>query len=51
MRLPGIGEVTAGNIIAYRTEHGPFRAKEDLKNVTRIGEKTFDRLKDLITID
>ena len=51
MKLPGVGKVTAGNIIAYRTEHGAFKAIEDIRNVTRIGEKTFERLKDLITVD
>jgi len=50
MKLPGVGEVTAGNIIAYRTEHGVFKSIDDIKNVTRIGEKTFERLKDLITV-
>jgi len=51
MQLPGVGTVTARNIIAYRTEHGAFAAIEDIQNVTRIGEKTFERLKDLITVD
>jgi len=51
MKLPGVGVVTAGNIIAYRTEHGDFKTIEDIQNVTRIGEKTFERLKELITVD
>jgi len=51
MELPGVGQVTAGNIIAYRTEYGAFKSIEDIKNVTRIGDKTFERLKDLIMVD
>jgi len=51
MELPGVGEVTAKNIIAYRTEHGAFQSIEDIQNVTRIGAKTFEKLKDLITVD
>ena len=51
MELPGIGQVTANNIIAYRTEHGMFKSIEDIKNVTRIGEKTFERFKELITVE
>ena len=51
MKLPGVGEVTANNIIAYRTEHGAFKSIEEIQNVTRIGAKTFERLKDLITVN
>jgi competence protein ComEA len=50
MELPGIGEVIASNIIAYREANGLFKDIEELKNVNRIGDKTFERLKDLITI-
>ncbi|MDR1560625.1 MAG: helix-hairpin-helix domain-containing protein [Clostridiales bacterium] len=51
MELPGVGQVTADNIIAYRTEHGDFKSVEDIKNVSRIGEKTFERLKELISVE
>ncbi|MDR2649589.1 MAG: helix-hairpin-helix domain-containing protein [Clostridiales bacterium] len=51
MELPGVGQVTAKNIISYRMEHGDFKSIEDIKNVVRIGEKTFERLKDLIIVD
>jgi len=46
--LPGVGPVTAGNIVRYREEHGPFKKIEDIMNVTRIGQKTFDGMKDRI---
>lgn len=48
--LNGVGPAKAKAIIAYRTENGPFKSIEDLKNVTGIGEKTFEALKDLITV-
>lgn len=50
MSLPGVGEVTANDIIAYRNEHSGFSKIEDLMNVSGIGEATFERLKDLISI-
>jgi len=50
MSLPGIGEVTARDIIAYRNEHGGFSKIEDLMNVSGIGEATFERLKERISI-
>ena len=35
----------AGRIIAYRTEHGPFRAVDELAGVHGIGKKKLDRLR------
>ena len=51
MTLPGVGEVTAGNIIAYREKNGAFKQIADIKNVPRIGERTFEQLQDLIAVD
>lgn len=48
--LPGVGPSTAKNIIAYREAHGGFAAPEEIINVKRIGEKTFDKLKAHITV-
>lgn len=48
--LPGIGPVLAQRIIAYRTEHGPFKTIEEILNVVGIGSKTFEKIKDLITV-
>ncbi len=47
--LPGVGEVTAGQIIAYRTAH-PFRSVDDLRQVPGIGDRRFELLKDLVTV-
>lgn len=49
-KLPGIGEAKAKVIITYRSEHGPFKSIEDLKQVQGIGEALFAQIKDLITI-
>ncbi len=49
--LPRIGPTIAKNIIEYRKQNGPFKRIEDIMNVPRIGEKTFQGLKDLITVN
>ncbi|MDR0880663.1 MAG: ComEA family DNA-binding protein [Clostridioides sp.] len=48
--LPGVGESTAEKIIQYREKNGKFNNIEDIKNVSGIGDKKFDALKDLICI-
>ena len=49
MRLPNIGDKRADAIIEYR-ETQKFEKIEDIKNVTGIGEKYYEALKDLITV-
>ena len=46
IRLPGIGEVLAGRIIAYREANGPFETVEDLLEVSGIGEAKLAELED-----
>ncbi len=48
--LPGIGPAKAAAIIDYREKSGSFKTIEDLKNISGIGDKTFDKLKDLIVV-
>ena len=49
--LPHIGPVLAERIVVDRTENGPFAKKEDLMRVKGIGEKTYEKLQDLITVE
>lgn len=44
--VPGVGQVTARKILSYRDKYGGFRAPSDLKNISNIGPKTYQRLKD-----
>ena len=48
--LTGIGATRAQAIIAYRQEHGPFAAIEDIMNVQGIKEGTFAKIKDEIVV-
>lgn len=48
--LNGVGPATAEKIIDYREEYGRFQSIEDLKNVSGIGDKTFEKLKDDIKV-
>ena len=48
--LPGIGETRAQDIADYRNENGPFKRIEDLLQVKGIGEGTFEKIKDYITV-
>ncbi len=48
--LPGVGPRTAELIIEYREQHDGFEKIEELMNVRGIGERTFLRLRSLITV-
>ncbi len=48
--LPGIGEATAGKIIDYRNKNGKFKTKEEIKEVSGIGDSKYEQIKDLIEI-
>ena len=48
--LNGVGEAKAQAIVAYRTEHGPFKSADQLAEVKGIGLKTVERNRDLIEV-
>lgn len=49
--LPGIGPSKSAAIIEYRTNTGLFKSIEEIQSISGIGEKTFEKLKDKITVD
>lgn len=51
MTLYGIGESKANKIIEYRDKFGDFKYPEDIMNVSGIGEKTYEKIKDDITVE
>jgi competence protein ComEA len=49
-QLKGIGASHAAAIVAFRQKNGPFQKPEDLMQVPRIGEKTFEKNRAMITV-
>ena len=49
-QLTGVGPSHAAAIVAFREKNGPFKEPEDLMQVPRIGQKTFEKNKDLIVV-
>lgn len=49
--LPGIGPVLAQRIVDYRAQKGGFKTIEEIKEVSGIGDKKFEAIKDLITVE
>ncbi len=50
MKLPGIGEATAGEILQYRHDHGPFGTIDGLLGVKGIGKKKLERIAPFLTL-
>jgi competence protein ComEA len=48
--LPGVGPALAGRIVDWRTANGGFKSKEDLLNVSGIGDKLYAGVKDMVTL-
>lgn len=50
-KLRGVGPVIADRILEYRQNNGAFETIEDIKKVKGIGPKTFEKMKDSITVN
>lgn len=49
--VSGLGPTLARNIVDYRAEHGPFKNREALKRVPRMGEKAFEQCAGFLRIN
>ena len=49
-KINGVGEVKANSIINYREKNGGFKSIDEMKNIEGIGDKTFEKMKDQITV-
>ena len=50
-KLPGVGPVLAGRIVAHRQRYGPFRQPEELLAVRGIGPRLLERLRPHVRVD
>lgn len=50
MEIDGIGEVRADAIIAYRDKLGGYSSVEQLKDISGIGDKTFEKIAPYVTV-
>ena len=49
-KIPGVGESIAKRIVEYRNYNGNFSSVEEIKNVSGIGDKKFEAMKDIICV-
>ncbi|MDK7301992.1 ComEA family DNA-binding protein [Aerococcus urinae] len=49
--ISGIGEKKAADIIQYRENKGSFQTIEEITEVSGIGDKTFEKIKEQITVN
>lgn len=49
--VSGLGPLLAENIVAYIRENGPFKSRSELKNVKRMGAKTFEQCAGFLRIE
>lgn len=50
-KLKGVGPVIAGRIVEYRQSNGAFQTIDEIKKVRGIGNKTFEKMRDSITVN
>lgn len=50
LQVDGIGDKKADKIIEYRKQHGPFKNLTELKDISGIGDKTYQKLKEHLTL-
>lgn len=50
-KIPGIGPTRAQYIIDYRKSHDGFKTTSEIQNIKGIGPATYDKLKDMITVE
>ncbi|MEX1357242.1 MAG: helix-hairpin-helix domain-containing protein, partial [Gaiellaceae bacterium] len=46
--IPGVGPVTAQQIVAFREQNGPFRSVDELDAVPGIGPKRLEQMRELV---
>ena len=51
MEINGIGESLATRIVEYRTQNGPFESIEEIVNVSGIGQKKLENMRDMICVE
>lgn len=49
-KLPGVGPAMAAKIIEYREKNSGFKDINEIKSVSGIGDKLYERIKDLIEL-
>lgn len=49
--MKGIGKKRAEAIVAYRTQHGPFKSVDDLKNIKGLSQKVIDKNRDRLSVN
>ena len=51
MQLKGVGPKYSAAIIAYREKNGPYKMPEDIMQVSGIGQKTFEKNREIIIVE
>ncbi len=49
--LPGLGPKLAAEVVNYRTNNGGFKTIEDIKKVSGVGDKKFEKIKDFVVLE